>query len=403
MKCLITILIFLNAAFFNAQDLDLVSPPSSQSDTSAGSSLLSKKEVQEQFSVRQSNQIDVPNPEEERESSTYRKEEYLNAILRKTYYHRIMTPSWAKYLSFSSWNKSVRKWRYWTHLKHYITDNEKQIIELRPIQTPVVDSTLAVVDESIDTTATTDSIAGNALALLTSPSGPPTSLIPDIEIQKEQTTQNNESPIPSTEIKEVKTDLPEEPKKVTSSIPPTVARSDEKPLNERTEDKPVENKPVEEKALVKHNTASVPQPNMDRSTMNRLFLARKGSHSWPVYQGRITDRFGVRENAAARGLRRENFGIDMLCPAGLGVRAIHDGTVLMSMRQAPYDLIITVKHGDYTSAYFYLERSNLKPGDPIKEGQILGYLSSGKNPANFHFEIWDDQNRVNPELWLKQR
>ena len=56
-----------------------------------------------------------------RGAHTYRKEAYLSSVLRHTYYQRLMTPSWSKYLVPASWKTSMKKWRYWTHLKNYVT------------------------------------------------------------------------------------------------------------------------------------------------------------------------------------------------------------------------------------------------------------------------------------------
>ena len=124
---------------------------------------------------------------------------------------------------------------------------------------------------------------------------------------------------------------------------------------------------------------------------------------WLISGCRITDRFGIRKYALARGLRPENFGVDMLAPPGSSIKAVHDGVVILAMRQSPYDFIVSIKHGDYTTSYYYLIEAYVKPGDVITKGQTLGKLRTSVSEADFHFEVWIDQRRENPELWLRKR
>ena len=154
--------------------------------------------------------------------------------------------------------------------------------------------------------------------------------------------------------------------------------------------------PVENKTYQAPRTTII---TSDPEDFGRL----KGLLPWPVSGGRVTDAFGIRKNAEARGLRPENYGIDMICPSGSTVKATHSGTVLMARRQSPYDYIVTIKHGDYTSAYYYLITPYVKQGDVVQSGQTIGQLRTSVAEADFHFEIWNNQERVNPQLWLQRR
>jgi len=140
-----------------------------------------------------------------------------------------------------------------------------------------------------------------------------------------------------------------------------------------------------------------------RQAQTAGFVKRKGKMSWPVMSGTVTDQYGIRANAAARGLKPRNNGVDMSCPTGTSILSVHSGTVMMVAKQAPYDHIVTIKHGDYTSAYYYINRPSVKVGDVVAMGQRLGRLIDGEGEARFHFELWEGQNKVNPEIWLAPR
>ena len=138
-----------------------------------------------------------------------------------------------------------------------------------------------------------------------------------------------------------------------------------------------------------------------RASVNTSFANSKGRLSWPI-SGVITDRYGHRKNAAARGLKTDNYGIDMQGSATASVTSVYEGTVLMAIKQAPYDYIVTVKHGDYTTAYYFLDRIYVNVGDVIPKGHTLGTLRP-QSAAPFHFEIWEGQDRLNPEPWLQAK
>ena len=67
----------------------------------------------------------------QRDPDTYRKQAYIHTMLRHTYYHRLTTSPWSRYLNSKGWDKNVRKWRYWSHLKSYLTSSDQNIIILR--------------------------------------------------------------------------------------------------------------------------------------------------------------------------------------------------------------------------------------------------------------------------------
>ena len=94
---------------------------------------------------------------------------------------------------------------------------------------------------------------------------------------------------------------------------------------------------------------------------------------------------------------------DRYCPSGTFVQAVASGTVLLAKRQSPYDYIVTIKHGDFTTAYYYLITPYVKTGDVVAVGQRIGQLRTSVAEADFHFEIWQNQDRVNPETWLQKR
>ncbi len=382
-----------------------------------------------------------------RPDETYRKEEYLNKLLRQTYYQKLTTNKWSKYLHPEGWKKNVEKWRYWSQLKQYVT-SEQDLLVLRstadePKEKPLI--ALNINERSIDSKETinpidTEEVVVAAPPIVTDDIKQPdeVEIIDTIINQSPQLVSVTVAPWlkdkPSINLQEIAVDKEVEDEVTTEedqieqqeivlsqTKEEIVTEVIENPINNNSEkeeriapvaiQEPQRVEPtvavVEEPVLQKQAPTVTVQANKPRTTIVTSdpedFGRLKGVLPWPVTGGRITDRFGIRKNAEARGLRPENYGIDMVCPSGATIKATHSGTVLMAKRQSPYDYIITIKHGDFTSAYYYLITPYVKPGDVVQSGQAIGQLRTSVAEADFHFEIWNNQDRVNPELWLQRR
>ena len=463
LKYLLTIVACLSGFILSAQDLELITPvkPKAARTTSNIESISEEKNISSELTgtTLTVETLDTA-PSAKSKRNNISKEDYLNELLRKSYYQKITTPTWSKYLNPTSWNKTVKKWRYWNQLKTFVTSNEDELLTLQvPIEVetkntvekpPLIEqSTIPdAAGEVMDATSQTEQIALDipkeetkseetkpelidevvekvvAEKVMTTKTGlvefdfEPTVIEtkviePDtasIDAQEEITDviaaveETKEDPADKAkEIEEVK-------KEVTKVIPEkeetkkVVAKASEKEQIQEITKTPVTSIKNTPTTASKTNTAPVNNNRpKSRKETNAAFAREKGSMPWPISGGRITDRFGIRKNALARGLRPENFGVDMLAPPGSSIKAVHDGVVILAMRQSPYDFIVSIKHGDYTTSYYYLIEAYVKPGDVITKGQTLGKLRTSVSEADFHFEVWIDQRRENPELWLRKR
>ena len=51
---------------------------------------------------------------------------------------------------------------------------------------------------------------------------------------------------------------------------------------------------------------------------------------------------------------------------------------------------------------YYLEEVNVSKGSSVSTGDLIGQLGQTQEQVPFHFEIWHNQNQVNPEDWLQK-
>lgn len=89
---------------------------------------------------------------------------------------------------------------------------------------------------------------------------------------------------------------------------------------------------------------------------------------------------------------RAHKGIDYAAPTGTEIMATADGVVKYQGRQSGYGNLIILQHaGPYSSAYGHLSRftSHLKPGQRVKQGDIIGYVGATgmATGPHLHYEL----------------
>lgn len=115
-------------------------------------------------------------------------------------------------------------------------------------------------------------------------------------------------------------------------------------------------------------------------------------------------------------------GVDFFVPIGTPVYAAVGGKVLHAGSNSStgwgraYGIQIIVdnnkfKNGDagLYAGYMHLSKVNVKPGDTVRKGQLIGWTGNTGRVVgpHLHFEIqklahWSSTGHVNPERWLNQ-
>lgn len=103
----------------------------------------------------------------------------------------------------------------------------------------------------------------------------------------------------------------------------------------------------------------------------------------------------------------QNTGIDYISENTFDVIAILEGTVITVKEDESLGKVVEVKHeNNLVSTYQSLSELNVKKGDVVTQGQILG--KSGTNELDkdlgnhLHFEIYENGQSVNPNNYLNK-
>jgi septal ring factor EnvC (AmiA/AmiB activator) len=133
------------------------------------------------------------------------------------------------------------------------------------------------------------------------------------------------------------------------------------------------------------------------------FFTNKGGLPWPTIQGIVTGKYGEHNHPVIPGIKVQSNGIDISTVPGTEVRSVFKGevTVVSAILGANYTVII--KHGNYRTVYQNLINVRVKAGDAIETKEVIGTVGTNvDNETKLHFELWNQMNVIDPELWLSK-
>lgn len=134
------------------------------------------------------------------------------------------------------------------------------------------------------------------------------------------------------------------------------------------------------------------------------FDENKGKLPYPIRGGVIIDRWGTHQHPTQKGLIINNKGINIAGERGAQVLCVFEGTVSRVFSLPGYNNCVMVRHGNYITLYANMASVSVKAGEKVSLGQRVGRIADSTDPDdNFlHFEVWEQTNNLNPELWLKR-
>ncbi|MDI6605275.1 MAG: M23 family metallopeptidase [Thermoanaerobacteraceae bacterium] len=157
---------------------------------------------------------------------------------------------------------------------------------------------------------------------------------------------------------------------------------------------------MEEMPSVKENVIKVFSNNKEeKNTSSDAALQMTA----PI-EGTIISGFGTRlDSITNREIKQE--GIDIDAPIGENVKAVLDGKVMIADNNNPeLGKVIVLKHiNDLRTVYAYLSEIDVKKGEQVKKGQIIGKTGdSGKtNVSCLHFEVWENGKPIDPLIKVR--
>jgi murein DD-endopeptidase MepM/ murein hydrolase activator NlpD len=131
-------------------------------------------------------------------------------------------------------------------------------------------------------------------------------------------------------------------------------------------------------------------------------LVLRSTPSVAPARGLLTSGFGARSDPFT-GSYAMHSGLDIAAPEGAEIIAPADGTIVFADEKGEYGNCVVVDHGRGIQTLFgHLKKYIVKPGEPVKRGQLIGYMgSTGRSTAtHLHYEVRREGTPVNPRPYI---
>ncbi|MBD2105399.1 M23 family metallopeptidase [Nodosilinea sp. FACHB-13] len=118
----------------------------------------------------------------------------------------------------------------------------------------------------------------------------------------------------------------------------------------------------------------------------------------------ISSEFGLRPNPFGRRGYEMHEGVDFAGPVGKPILATAEGVVVRADYNGGYGNHVRIDHGyNYETLYGHLSKLEVKIGDRVQRGDVVGYLgSTGRSSGpHLHYSIYRNGQAVNPRHYLK--
>ncbi|MEM9470087.1 MAG: peptidoglycan DD-metalloendopeptidase family protein, partial [Pseudomonadota bacterium] len=118
----------------------------------------------------------------------------------------------------------------------------------------------------------------------------------------------------------------------------------------------------------------------------------------PIDGARLSSNYGMRIHPVL-GYKKMHRGVDFAAPIGTPIYAAGDGKVEKASWFSSYGKYIRIRHNsELKTAYAHLHKIKVKPGQRVKQGQVIGTVgSTGRSTGpHLHYEVILNGKQTNP-------
>jgi murein DD-endopeptidase MepM/ murein hydrolase activator NlpD len=119
----------------------------------------------------------------------------------------------------------------------------------------------------------------------------------------------------------------------------------------------------------------------------------------PLAFSRVTSGFNPRRYHPVLKRRRPHNGTDFGASTGTEVRAVAEGRVVQARWSGGHGRFVKIEHdGGYETSYSHLSRIDVKRGQRVRQGKVIGLVGSTglATGPHLHFQMWRNGSFVDP-------
>ena len=118
------------------------------------------------------------------------------------------------------------------------------------------------------------------------------------------------------------------------------------------------------------------------------------------FKYRVSSRYNLKRRIAYYGNKiRPHKGTDFAAAVGTPIMATASGTVIESARKGGNGNYVKIKHNNtYSTQYLHMKRRNVKKGQYVRQGDIIGWVGMTGNTSGPHvcYRFWKHGKQVDP-------
>jgi len=153
---------------------------------------------------------------------------------------------------------------------------------------------------------------------------------------------------------------------------------------------------------------AIVRPMRSQSSLNKKTLSMRAAKEcgfmWPIEKNKfwLSSLYGPRKRV--NGTWGFHHGIDMAAIKGTDVKAVRAGTVIEACFKTGYGNTVVLKHNNtLKTRYAHLHTIRVHEGQSVRQGAVIGTVGEtgfvrkkGKDGSHLHFEVYENDKRVNP-------
>jgi septal ring factor EnvC (AmiA/AmiB activator) len=161
------------------------------------------------------------------------------------------------------------------------------------------------------------------------------------------------------------------------------------------------NKLYSDKSAVKKREEELARRRAEQNNaIKGNFIKMKGKLQWPA-KGEIISKFGLKKDPKT-GVIIENVGIDIKVNNNTKIKSVLDGVVSTITFIRGHGKVIIIDHGEgFSTVYAQVENIEIHENEYVQMGSTIATVSNpNQQTSTLHFEIWGNQKKLDPQIWL---
>lgn len=152
-------------------------------------------------------------------------------------------------------------------------------------------------------------------------------------------------------------------------------------------------------------TGKVADLKIDVKNISSSFEKSKANLPWPVSSGFISEKFGTHPHPVLKRIEIPSDGVNIQTKQNEQVSAVFNGIVKkIAIVPGEFKYVVIVQHGSYFTVYAKLKKVDVKSGQQIARGDVIGEVNTDVDGVSeVQFQVWKNTQKLDPELWLAKK